>query len=70
MKTLGKLLIALFAIVTLSTGILTVDGSFKSQRAAGGALGAVMLGHEVYAELIPYRHNRTYFRVVIARAEA
>ena len=69
MKTLGKFLIAIFAIVTLSTGILTVDGSFKSQRAAGGALGVVVLGREVYAELIPYRPNRTYYRLVIFRAE-
>jgi hypothetical protein len=69
MKTLSKLLIALFAIITLSTGILTVDGSFKSERAAGGALGVVVLGREVYAELIPYRPNRTYYRVVIARTE-
>jgi hypothetical protein len=69
MKTLSKLLVALFAIVTLSAGILTFDGSFKSERAAGGALGAVVLGREVYAELIPYRPNRTYYRLVIARAE-
>jgi hypothetical protein len=68
-KTLVKLLVALFAIVTLSAGVLTVDGSFKSERAAGGALGAVVLGREVYVELIPYRPNRTYYRVLIAQAE-
>lgn len=70
MRRLFKLLVAVFAIITLSAGILTVDGSFKSERAAGGALGMVMLGREIYAELIPYRPNRTYYRLVITRMES
>ncbi len=69
MKTLRRLMVALFAIVTLSAGVLMVDGSFKSEHAAGGALAAVVLGREVYAELIPYRPNRTYYRLVIIKAE-
>jgi hypothetical protein len=69
MRTLGKLLVAIFAIISLSAGVLMVDGSFKSERAAGGAVGAVLFGREVYAELIPYRPNRTYYRLVIAKSE-
>ncbi len=69
MKTLAKLLIAIFAIVSLSSGALVVDGAFKSAKAGAGAVGVVVLGREVYAELIPYRPNRTYYRLVIAKAE-
>jgi hypothetical protein len=69
MKAVVKLVLAIFAVVALSTGALVVDGSFKSVRAGAGALGVVVLGREVYAELIPYRPNRTYYRLVIARAE-
>ncbi len=69
MKTAVKFALAIFAVIALSTGALVVDGSFKSVRAGAGALGVVVLGREVYAELIPYRPNRTYYRLVIARAE-
>ncbi len=60
---------AVFAVVTLSLGALVLDGAFKSARAGAGAVGVVVLGREVYAELIPYRPNRTYYRLMIARNE-
>jgi len=41
------------AVIALSSGALVVDGSFKSVRAGPARLGVVMLGREVYAELIP-----------------
>jgi hypothetical protein len=69
MKTLIRLIMAAFAVVTLSSGALVLDGAFKSARAGAGAVGVVVLGREVYAELIPYRPNRTYYRLVIARSE-
>ena len=69
MKTLIRLFMAVFAIVTLSSGALVLDGAFKSAKAGAGAVGVVVLGREVYAELIPYRPNRTYYRLVIARSE-
>ena len=69
MKTLIRLIMAAFAVVTLSSGALVLDGAFKSAKAGAGAVGVVVLGREVYAELIPYRPNRTYFRLVIARSE-
>ncbi len=69
MKTLIRLIMAAFAVVTLSSGALVLDGAFKSAKAGAGAVGVVVLGREVYAELIPYRPNRTYYRLVIARSE-
>jgi hypothetical protein len=69
MKALIRLIMAAFAVVTLSSGALVLDGAFKSARAGAGAVGVVVLGREVYAELIPYRPNRTYYRLVIARSE-
>ncbi len=69
MKTLIRLFMAALAVVTLSSGALVLDGAFKSARAGAGAVGVVMLGREVFAELIPYRPNRTYYRLVIARSE-
>ncbi len=70
MKTLIKLLVAVFAVVTLPVGVLVLDGAFKSTKAGIGAVGIVVLGREIYIELIPYRPNRTYYRLVIARSEA
>ncbi len=69
MKTLTRLVLAICAILSLSAGALVVDGSFKSARAGVGAVGVTVMGREVYAELVPYRPNRTYYRLVIARAE-
>ncbi len=69
MKALIRLIMAAIAVVTLSSGALVLDGAFKSARAGAGAVGVVVLGREVYAELIPYRPNRTYYRLVIARSE-
>ncbi len=69
MKTLIRLIMAAFAVVSLSSGALVLDGAFKSARAGAGAVGVVVLGREVYAEFIPYRPNRTYYRLVIARSE-
>ena len=69
MKTLIRLIMAAFAVVTLSSGALVLDGAFKSAKAGAGAVGVVVLGREVYAELIPYRPNRTYYRLMIARSE-
>ncbi len=69
MKTLIRLIMAAFAVVTLSSGALVLDGAFRSAKAGAGAVGVVVLGREVYAELIPYRPNRTYYRLVIARSE-
>ena len=69
MKALIRLIMAAFAVVTLSSGALVLDGAFKSTRAGAGAVGVVVLGREVDAELIPYRPNRTYYRLVIARSE-
>ncbi len=51
----------------LSSGVLVLDGVFKSTTAGVGAVGVAVLGREVYVELVPNRPNRTYYRVIIAR---
>ncbi len=68
MKRFIRLLVMLYAVLAFS-GVLEADGSFRAARAGAGAIGLALLGMEVYAELIPYRPNRTYYRVIIARAE-
>ncbi len=68
MKRLIWLLIMLYAILTFA-GSLTVDGSFRSAGAGAGIMGLSLLGVDLYAEMIPFRSNRTYYRVVITRLE-
>lgn len=68
MKKWLRLLVMLYAVLTFS-GALEADGSFRAARAGAGAIGLALLGLEFYAEFIPYRPNRTYYRVVIARTE-
>jgi len=67
MKKLFRLIVALYAVLIFS-GSLEADGSFRAARAGAGAIGLALLGLEFYAELIPYRPNRTYYYVAIARA--
>ena len=65
-RKLIRLLVMLYAVL-LFAGTLEADGSFRAARAGAGAIGLALMGLEVYAELIPYRPNRTYYRIVIAR---
>ena len=67
-RKLIRFLITLYAVLMFA-GTLEADGSFKAARAGAGAIGLALLGMEFYAELIPYRPNRTYYRLVIARVE-
>ncbi len=66
-RKLFKLIVVVYALMAFS-GFLEMDGSFRAARAGVGAMGLCLLGMELYAELVPYRPNRTYYRIVIARA--
>ncbi len=63
---LTRFVVTILALV-FSTGVLMADGSFKSERAGAGLVAVELAGYTASILLVPYRSNRTYYRLTIAK---